>query len=76
MEAPDTPDYYLDLELTPVATSKEITRAFRKLSIKLHPDKNRGKEKEVEPKFVKVHAPFFDANMKPAPSDILSRTTD
>lgn len=59
-EAPDTPDYYFDLELTPDATKKEIITAFRQLSIKLHPDKNPGKEKAVQPKFVKVRpsSPF------------------
>lgn len=35
-------DYYELLGITSDATSKEVTRAFRKLSLKFHPDKVRG----------------------------------
>lgn len=54
MKLPEEPDYYFDLGLTQDATKQEITTAFRKLSLKVHPDKNPGKEKEFQPRFVKV----------------------
>ncbi|KAI0457642.1 hypothetical protein F5B21DRAFT_86754 [Xylaria acuta] len=46
-----TRDYYADLELQPSATSDEIKRQFKKLALKYHPDRNPGREAEVNPKF-------------------------
>ncbi|KAI0387669.1 hypothetical protein F5Y04DRAFT_9420 [Hypomontagnella monticulosa] len=46
-----TRDYYADLELSSNASSEEIRKQFRKLALKYHPDRNPGRESEVNPKF-------------------------
>jgi len=46
-------DYYSILGVAKTATSKEIKKAYRKLAIKYHPDKNPG-NKEAEEKFKEV----------------------
>ena len=44
--------YYYDvLEISPEATSKEIRKAYKVLSIKTHPDKNRDNPEEAQLKF-------------------------
>lgn len=45
-------DYYEVLGVEKSATQKEIKRAFRKLAIKYHPDKN--KDPDAEEKFVEI----------------------
>ena len=45
-------DYYEMLGLKKGATDKQIKRAFRKLALKYHPDKN--KEKDAEIKFREI----------------------
>ncbi|RCI09772.1 hypothetical protein L249_4057 [Ophiocordyceps polyrhachis-furcata BCC 54312] len=44
-------DYYADLELPPTADIQEIKKQFRKLALKYHPDRNPGREAEVNSKF-------------------------
>ncbi|RBR08243.1 uncharacterized protein FIESC28_10312 [Fusarium coffeatum] len=44
-------DYYADLELPPTADVPEIRKQYRKLALKYHPDRNPGREQEVNTKF-------------------------
>ncbi|KAJ4164536.1 hypothetical protein LMH87_006207 [Akanthomyces muscarius] len=47
----ETRDYYADLELPPTADITEIKKQFRKLALKYHPDRNPGREQEVNAQF-------------------------
>ncbi|MBQ6820301.1 MAG: molecular chaperone DnaJ [Clostridium sp.] len=50
-------DYYAALGLEKGATDDEIKKAFRKLAIKYHPDKNQG-NKEAENKFKEINEAY------------------
>lgn len=50
-------NYYKILELSENATAAEIKKAFRKLAVKHHPDKNNG-SKEAEKKMKKVNEAY------------------
>ncbi len=50
----DYKDYYKILEVDKKATQDEIKKAFRKLALKYHPDKNPG-NKEAEEKFKNIN---------------------
>ncbi len=47
------------LEVKPDATDKEITKAYRKLAVQLHPDKNP--DGSTEEKVPIPFLPFFDS---------------
>ena len=49
----DTKDYYKILGVDKSASQDEIKKAFRKLSVKWHPDRNNG-SKEAEAKFKEI----------------------
>ena len=50
-------DYYEVLGIQKGASDDEIKRAFRKLAIKYHPDKNQG-DKEAEQKFKEINEAY------------------
>ncbi|KAI2629456.1 hypothetical protein GGS21DRAFT_492387 [Xylaria nigripes] len=62
-----TRNYYADLELQSSASSDEIKKQFKKLALKYHPDRNPGREAEVNPKFQVIqsaHEILSDATQK------------
>lgn len=50
-------DFYQILEVTPQASKSDIKKAFRRLSMKYHPDKNKGDEEAGE-KFKKINRAY------------------
>ncbi|KAF3062217.1 DnaJ-related protein rsp1 [Daldinia childiae] len=51
-----TRDYYADLELSASASTEEVKKQFKKLALKYHPDRNPGREAEVNPKFQTIQS--------------------
>ncbi|HLP60073.1 MAG TPA: J domain-containing protein [Candidatus Deferrimicrobium sp.] len=52
-----TEDYYKVLGVDKKATKEELKKAFRKLAMKYHPDKNKG-DKQAEEKFKKINEAY------------------
>ena len=50
-------DYYATLEVTPQASDEEIKRAYRKLALQYHPDRNQG-NKTAEDKIREINAAY------------------
>ena len=49
-------DLYERLDLQPEATDREIKQAYRKMSVKYHPDKSSGNEVSTRPPAIRPHA--------------------
>ncbi len=54
----ETDDYYKILGIEKNATESEIKKAYRKLALKWHPDKNPNNRKESEEKFKKINEAY------------------
>lgn len=54
----DKIDYYSTLGLSSTASGSEIKRAYRKLAMKYHPDRNRGNEEWAHDKFKDINEAF------------------
>ena len=54
----DSEDYYKILGIEKNATESEIKKAYRKLALKWHPDKNPNNKKEAEEKFKKINEAY------------------
>ena len=54
----DENDYYKILGVTKEATDAEIKKAYRKLALKWHPDKNPNNRVEAEEKFKKINEAY------------------
>lgn len=51
------PDYYKQLGLTPDATREEIKKAYRKLALEFHPDRN--KSSDAHEKFIAINEAYL-----------------
>ncbi|CAB3756908.1 DnaJ C-terminal domain-containing protein [Paraburkholderia humisilvae] len=51
-------EYYKQLNLPETASQEEIKRAYRRLRAKYHPDRNKGRESNVEPIFKRIQEAF------------------
>ncbi|KAI6785142.1 Chaperone protein-like protein [Emericellopsis cladophorae] len=66
-------DYYADLDLPPTAEAADIKKQYRKLALKYHPDRNPGREQEVNAQFLIIQTahdiltnPSERANTRPS----------
>jgi curved DNA-binding protein CbpA len=71
------PNYYGDLKLKRDATGKEITKAFRKLAVRMHPDRNQD-DPQADQKFMelkKAYDVLSDAGEKSSYDRLLNQNT-
>ena len=58
IKSEDKEDYYAILGIKKNATEAEIKKAYRKLALKWHPDKNPNNREEAEEKFKKINEAY------------------
>ena len=63
-------DYYNILKVNRNATDDDLKKAYRRLAMKWHPDKNRTDKKEAEAKFKQI-SEAYEASFEPLFSAIL-----
>jgi DnaJ family protein B protein 4 len=56
-------DYYKILKVDKNATDEELKKAYRKLAMKWHPDKNPTNKKEAESKFKEISEAYEVTNI-------------
>ena len=61
-------NYYEILEVSPSATQEEIAKAYKRLALKYHPDKNQGNEEWAKKKFIEI-GEAYEALSKSAPNN-------
>lgn len=54
-------DYYKILDIPRTATEEEVKKAFKKLALKWHPDRNPNNKKAAEEKFKEI-AEAYEGN--------------
>ena len=59
MKTTNQSDYYKILGVPETAGPEEIKKAYRKLAVKYHPDKNPGNVKEAETRFKDISAAYY-----------------
>ncbi|KAI0478876.1 hypothetical protein GGR56DRAFT_347920 [Xylariaceae sp. FL0804] len=60
-------NYYADLGVSPNASAEEVKKQYRKLALQWHPDRNPGREADVNSTFLKIqsaHEILTDATLK------------
>ena len=58
IKSEDKDDYYAILGIKKDATDAEVKKAYRKLALKWHPDKNPNNREEAEEKFKKINEAY------------------
>ena len=56
-------DYYKILQVDKNATDEDLKKAYRKLAMKWHPDKNPNNKKEAETKFKQISEAYEVGNL-------------
>lgn len=51
-------DYYNILQVDKNATEEDLKKAYKKLAMKWHPDKNRNKQNDAESKFKQINEAY------------------
>lgn len=51
-------DYYKILQVDKYATEEDLKKAYKKLAMKWHPDKNRNKQNDAESKFKQINEAY------------------
>lgn len=64
-------DYYKILQVDKNASDDDLKKAYRKLAMKWHPDKNPNNKKEAEAKFKQISEAYDVCQFHPSFSDSL-----